>query len=132
MSRARRRRRTLEEGETVRLEVVRRRLPLAHPFVTAPGTEHERDVLYVPGVDGDGREGWGECGALSAPTYTGEWVDGAEAVLRRFLLQGTPVVGHPMASAAVEAAVLDLELAQEGTTLPEWLGATRQRVECGV
>ena len=120
------------------LEVVRTTLPLVAPFVTATGTEDVREVLLVRARDGDGREGWGECGALSQPGYSGEWVDGAEAVLRRFLLPaalaGRPAsaAGHPMATAAVAAAVLDLRLAVAGRDLPSWLGAVRDRVAAGV
>jgi O-succinylbenzoate synthase len=128
----------LPEVRPTDLEVVRTALPLVAPFVTATGTESVREVLLVRARDDAGHEGWGECGALSAPTYTGEWVDGAEAVLRRFLLpaalagQRAAVVGHPMASAAVEAALLDLELAAAGRDLPGWLGAVRDRVPAGV
>lgn len=113
-------------------------LPLAQPFASAHGTETSKEAVLVRAVDGDGREGWGECPALAAPTYTGEWADGAEAVLSRFLvpaaLAGRPagVVGHPMAAGALEAAVLHLRLAAAGRTLPEWLGAVRTRVPCGV
>lgn len=86
----------------------------------------------------DGTEGWGECSALAEPTYTGEWVDGAEAVLRRFLIpaclagRAPDIVGHPMAVAALEAAVVHLRLAAAGTTLAGWAGAVRDRVPCGV
>jgi o-succinylbenzoate synthase len=120
------------------LEVVRASLPLAAPFATAWGTEVVREVLLVRARDRDGHEGWGECGALSQPGYTGEWVDGVEAVLRRFLvptaLEGRPpaTTGHPMASAAVAAALLDLRLAVAGRDLASWLGAVRDRVPAGV
>jgi O-succinylbenzoate synthase len=120
------------------LDVVRTALPLVAPFVTATGTEAVRDVLLVRARDDDGREGWGECGALSQPGYSGEWVDGAEAVLRRFLLPAAlegaaaSAPGHPMAMSAVAAAVLDLRLAVAGLDLPVWLGAVRDRVPAGV
>lgn len=128
----------LPEVDLAHLEVVRAVLPLRRAFVTAHGVEREKQVVLVRARDGDGREGWGECPALRAPTYTGEWADGAEAVLRRFLvpaaLAGRPigVVGHPMATGAVEAAILQLRLAAAGETLPGWLGAVRDRVRCGV
>ncbi len=128
----------LPEVRPAALEVVRTTLPLVAPFTTATGTEAVREVLLVRARDDEGHEGWGECGALSAPTYTGEWVDGAEAVLRRFLLPAalaarpSGVRGHPMASAAVEAALLDLRLAAAGQDLPAWLGAVRDRVPAGV
>ena len=120
------------------IEVIRGRLALARPFVTALGVETSKEVLWVRAVSTEGTEGWGECGALASPTYTAEWVDGAEAVLRSFLvpaaLAGRPsaVVGHPMASAALEAAVLHLRLAAARTTLAAWVGTVRQRVACGV
>lgn len=128
----------LPEVVLTSIEVVRGRLGLVRPFVTAHGTEASKEVLLVRAVSADGAEGWGECAALAAPGYSAEWVDGAEAVLRRFLvpaaLAGRPagVVGHPMASAALEAAVLHLRLAAAGTTLSTWAGAVDDRVACGV
>ncbi len=131
-------RRQLPEVAAADLEVVRAVLPLRRPFVTAHGVERERHVVLVRATADDGSVGWGECPALAAPTYTGEWADGAEAVLRRFLLPaaraGRPhgLVGHPMAAGAVEVALLQLRLAAAGEPLAEWLGAVRERVPCGV
>ncbi len=131
-------RRHLPEVVLAGLEVVRTSLPLRSPFVTAHGVEHEKQVVLVRALGADGHEGWGECPALGAPTYTGEWADGAEAVLRRFLvpaaLAGRPsgVVGHPMATGAVEAALLQLRLAAANESLAGWSGAVRDRVTCGV
>ena len=120
------------------IEVVRGRLALARPFVTASGTETSKEVLWIRARSAEGAEGWGECAALSTPSYSAEWLEGAEAVLRRFLVPaafaGRParVVGHPMARAALEAAVLHLRVAASGTTLAAWAGAVRDRVACGV
>lgn len=120
------------------IEVVRLSLPLAEPFAAAHGTESTKEAVLVRAVDAEGREGWGECPALSAPTYTGEWADGAASVLTRFLVpaalagRSAGVVGHPMATAALDAALLHLRLAVAGRTLPGWLGAARSRVPCGV
>ena len=128
----------LPEVRPTSLDVVRTTLPLVVPFATATGTEVARQVVLVRARDDDGHEGWGECGALSQPGYTGEWVEGADAVLRRFLLPAAlagrraQLPGHPMASAAVEAAVLDVRLAAAGLELPTWLGAVRDRVPAGV
>ena len=128
----------LPEVDVAALEVVRAVLPLRRPFATAHGVEHERRVVLVRATAADGSSGWGECPALAAPTYTGEWAGGAVAVLETFLLpaaragRDAGVVGHPMASGAVEAAVLQLRLAAAGTTLARWLGAVRDRVPCGV
>jgi O-succinylbenzoate synthase len=43
-----------------------------------------------------------------------------------------PVVGHRMAKAAVETAVLDAQLRADGTSFGDYFGAVRDRVDCGV
>ena len=122
-------------------------LPLVAPFRTATVDLTEREVVVLR-VVADGAEGWGECGALPDPGYTAEYVDGAHRVLRDHLVPllfasgaadadtiGTvlaPVAGHPMAKAALELAVLDLEARKAGISLARRLGGTRDRVECGV
>lgn len=129
------------------VELRRVRLPLVAPFRTSHGTVAVRDALLVHVVAEEG-EGWGECGALPEPTYTEEYVDGAHHVLRSHLvprLLAAPavtadtvgpllagVVGHRMAKAAVELAVLDAELRAEGRSLADRLGGARSDVECGV
>ena len=40
------------------------------PIMAAHGTEDRRDVVLVRVMLDDGSEGWGECSALSHPTYT--------------------------------------------------------------
>lgn len=42
------------------------------------------------------------------------------------------IVGHRMAKASLEMAVLDAELRERGESLAHWLGATRDRVPSGV
>jgi O-succinylbenzoate synthase len=122
-------------------------LPLVAPFRTSFGVQTERDVLLVRAVGPDA-EGWGECVALSDPVYSAEYVDGAQDVLRRFLLPRLlaagevtgaqvaqllrPFQGHRMAKAAVEMAVLDAELRAAGRSFGDELGAVRDRVDCGV
>lgn len=120
------------------VELRRIALPLVRPFVTAHGTERERDVVLVR-VDVDGVEGWGECAALAAPTYTSEWTAGAWAVLREHLvprlLAGADldeVAGHRMAKAALRNAVLDARLRAEDRSLAAHLGATRTAVPAGI
>lgn len=135
----------------VRLDEVELRrvaMPLVGPFTTAFGTQTARDVLLVRVRTSDGVDGWGECVAMSAPWYSSEYVDGAAEVIRRFLLPPLldaahlragevsdrldGIVGHRMAKAAIEMAVLDAELRAAGTSFAERLGATRDRVPCGV
>lgn len=133
------------------IELRRVSLPLVAPFRTAHGTETRRDLLLVR-VRGASGEGWGECAALAEPTYTPEYVDGAHDVTRRHLVPRLlaaardgglrdpgdvagvlgPVQGHRMAKAAVEMAVLDLDLRTRGVTLAAHLGAVRDAVDAGV
>jgi O-succinylbenzoate synthase len=134
----------------IRLEAVelrRIRLPLVAPFRTSFGTETDRDILLVRAHTSSG-EGWGECAALAEPLYSAEYVDGAQQVLRRHLLPRLfargrlgaaevgevlrPVIGHRMAKAAIEMAVLDAELRARGEAFAAHLGAVREAVDCGV
>ena len=128
-------------------ELRRIRLPLVTPFHTSLGQTWERDALLVKLTTADG-EGWGECTAMSEPTYTSEYVDAAHHVtvhhlLPRLLAQPTltaeevapalaGVKGHPMAKTALEMAVLDAELRSAGTSLATYLGGVRATVEAGV
>lgn len=126
-------------GAVTVLEVELRRvaLPLVTPFRTATGTTSVRDLLLVRVVTDEG-DGWGECAALSDPGYTSEHVDGAQAVIERYLApallaggSAMRVVGHHMAKAAVEGAVLDVTLRAQGRSLAEFLGASQARVAVG-
>ena len=129
------------------IELHRIGMPLVRPFVTSFGRQTERDVLLVH-VLTDVGDGWGECVAGSAPVYSAEWVDGAEAVIRDYLAPALLaeeiveawdvarvtkfVVGHRMAKAALEMAVLDAQLRSTGQSFASYFGATRTEVDCGV
>jgi O-succinylbenzoate synthase len=131
----------------IEVELRRVGMPLVSPFRTSFGVQTDRDVLLVRAVT-DGAEGWGECVAMEEPRYSSEYVDGAEQVIRRFLLPRlfaaddmtaadvaprlADVRGHPMAKAAVEMAILDAELRAAGRSFAEALGAVRPAVDCGV
>jgi len=122
-------------------------LPLVTPFRTSFGTQVEREALLVHALTTD-EEGWGECVAMEAPLYSYEYLDAAQEVITRFLLPRlfaagdvtagqvahvlAPYKGHPMAKAAVEMALLDVELRQAGQSLAAYFGATRDRVPSGV
>jgi o-succinylbenzoate synthase len=128
-----------------RIELRRIRMPLVTPFRTSFGTESARPVLLVR-VIGSDAEGWGECVAAAEPLYSAEFIDGAEQVIRQFLLPRLPadvtasrvgpslasVKGHPMAKAALEMAILDAELRGLGVPYADFLGADRERVPAGV
>jgi O-succinylbenzoate synthase len=129
------------------VELRRIQMPLVAPFRTSFGTETRRDVLLLRVVT-DEAEGWGECVAMSDPLYSSEYVDAAADVLTRFLIPAlgaqehldayavgrvlAPFKGHRMAKAAIETAVLDAELRAAGRPLARELGASRDRVPCGV
>jgi O-succinylbenzoate synthase len=129
------------------VEMRRVRLPLVTPFRTSSGSYSWRDVLLLRAVTSEA-EGWGECAALADPTYSSEYVDGCQHVLREHLLPRllererlpaaavagvlSPVIGHRMAKAAIETAVLDAELRARGESLAQHLGAVRRAVDCGV
>jgi O-succinylbenzoate synthase len=129
------------------VELHRIGMPLVRPFVTSFGRQNARDVLLVHVITTTG-DGWGECVAMSNPVYSSEYVDGAEAVLRDYLvpaLLAAPettalefastvsfVVGHRMAKAALETALLDAQLRAEGVSFAQYFGASRTAVECGV
>ncbi|MET1075096.1 MAG: o-succinylbenzoate synthase [Umezawaea sp.] len=129
------------------VELRRVRMPLVSPFRTSFGTQNARDILLLRVVT-DEAEGWGECVAMSDPLYSSEYVDAAADVLTRFLVPALaahprldanavahvlePFRGHRMAKAALEMGVLDAELKAEGRPLSRELGATRDRVPCGV
>jgi o-succinylbenzoate synthase len=125
--------------DEVELRVVA--LPLRTPFVAGHGSVAVRTAVLVR-VAGPEGEGWGECAALPEPTYTAEFTDGALLALRahlvpRFLARAgdgsigltaaevapalADVVGHPMAKAALELAVLDAEGRAGGTPLARLL-----------
>jgi O-succinylbenzoate synthase len=129
------------------VELRRIALPLIRPFRTSFGVQTCRDVLLVH-VMSDESEGWGECVALADPIYSSEYVEGAHAILRNYLiprLLAAPevtarrvapllgdVLGHRMAKAAIETAVLDAELRAHGRSFASYIGAVRTEVECGV
>jgi O-succinylbenzoate synthase len=134
----------------VKIEMVELRriaMPLRRPFRTSFGTQNERDVLLVRVVTDIG-EGWGECVALADPVYSSEYVSGADQVLREYLVpqvmaaplssarrmahRVSGIMGHRMAKAALETALLDAELRAASMSLATYLGGIRDRVDCGV
>lgn len=127
------------------------RLPLVSPFTTSFGTQTEREAYLVEATfDTSAGEvtGWGECVAMSEPLYSSEFLSGAVEVTRRWLApmlfaideltaetvahHFRAIVGHPMAKAAVEMAVLDAALRSQQRSFGSYLGVTRQQVPSGV
>ncbi|SEJ44630.1 o-succinylbenzoate synthase [Demequina mangrovi] len=129
-------------------------LPLVAPFTTSFSTQTHRRVLVLElhaDVDGVEVVGWGECGALTEPVYSEEYLAGVIDVTTSYLLpmlfaaqERAPltaetvahhlerIVGHRMAKAAVEMAVLDAQLRAARVSFADHLGVTRDRVPSGV
>lgn len=134
------------------VELRRISMPLVSAFRTSFGSQTERDILLVrvdlADATGGTVEGWGECVALSEPSYSPEYVDSAQHVivhhlLPRLLATGpleaadvapclAKLHGHPMAKAALEMAVLDAQLRAEGRSFAAFLGADRTHIPSGV
>ena len=122
------------------LELHRVDLTFPRPLRTALGTVSGRRPLLVRVEGASGEVGWGECSAQDAPGYWHEYADACEVVLRRLspeLTEGADVTatevpfvpGWPMASAAVECAVVDALCRRAGISIAEWLGGTRAAVD---
>lgn len=131
------------------------RMPLVGPFTTSFGTQVERQPLLIRVTATDGGRtvtGWGECVTLEDPVYSAEYTAGAQVIMRDYLVpllyrwqdeRGAitaetvqpaleSIVGHPMAKAAIEMAVLDAQLRLADTSFADYLGVTRTEVPSGV
>jgi O-succinylbenzoate synthase len=102
-------------------------VPLVRPIRASHGTETVRRSTLVEVELLGGSVGWGECVALSEPTYTAEWAEGAFVVLARFavprLFAGlTPLGTHPMAGFALRSALADARLRAAGENLAVSVG----------
>ncbi|MFP5235235.1 MAG: o-succinylbenzoate synthase [Acidobacteriota bacterium] len=123
-------------------------LPLVRPFETSFGVTRDRRILLVE-VRSEGLIGWGECTAGEHPYFSGESTDTAWQVIVNELgpmLASAENVehggdcpklfklvrGNPMAKAALENAIWDLEAQREGISLSRLLGGVRDTIPCGV
>ena len=120
------------------IELHRVEMRFVQPVRTALGSVEGRHPLLVRVLSEDGEEGWGECSAEDRPGYWHEWADGCEEILRPVELvevsaDDIPAIkGWPMASAALECAVLDALCRRAGISLASWLGGTRAAVDATV
>ena len=113
-------------------------MPLVRAFETSFGVTRERRILLVE-IQSEGLTGWGECTAGERPFFSGESTDTAWQVIVNELgpMLATAesvehggecpgifrsVRGNPMAKAALENAVWDLEAQREGMSLSRLLG----------
>jgi O-succinylbenzoate synthase len=124
------------------------RMPLVRPFETSFGVTRDRRILLIE-VQSEGLTGWGECTAGERPFFSGESTDTAWQVIVNELgpmLASAESVdnggecprlfkavrGNPMAKAALENAIWDLEAQREGISLSRLLGGVRDTIPCGV
>jgi len=122
-------------------------MPLVRPFETSFGITRNRRILLAE-VQSEGLTGWGECTAGERPFFSGESTDTAWQVmvneLGPMLAAESPehggecprifraVRGNPMAKAALENAIWDLEAQREGISLSQLIGGVRESISCGV
>lgn len=122
-------------------------LPLVRPFETSFGVTRDRRILLAE-VRSEGLIGWGECTAGERPFFSSETTDTAWQVLANelgpMLASESPehggdcprlfkrVRGNPMAKAALENAIWDLEAQREGLPIATLLGGVRESIPCGV
>jgi len=125
------------------------RLPLKEPFRISSGVVKERRICLLELFDADGTVAWSECVAGENPNYSAETIDTAWLAITEWLaprLLAKPVAhpadlaalfdkgicGHNMAKAAVEMGCWDLAARQQGVSLSQMLGGTRDRVATGI
>lgn len=130
-----------------RVEQRRIMMPLLHPFETSFGREDTADRI-ITAVYADGLVGWGEAPVELLPLYSAETTETCWHVQRDMLIPlllenavehasdlpalFTPVRGHNMAKAGLEAAVWDLEARRVGISVADLVGGVRKRVDVGV
>ncbi len=122
-------------------------MPLVRPFETSFGVTRNRRIVLAE-IQSEGLIGWGECTAGERPFFSGESTDTAWQVLVNELgpmLAAEspehggecprifrPVRGNPMAKAALENAIWDLEAQREGISISQLIGGVRESISCGV
>jgi len=122
-------------------------MPLVRAFETSFGVTRNRRILLAE-VQSEGLTGWGECTAGERPFFSGESTDTAWQVmvneLGPMLAAESPehggecprvfrsVRGNPMAKAALENAIWDIEAQREGISLSRLMGGVRDTIACGV
>jgi o-succinylbenzoate synthase len=122
-------------------------MPLVRAFETSFGVTRNRRILLAE-VQSEGLTGWGECTAGERPFFSSESTDTAWQVmineLGPMLAAESPehggecpgvfrtVRGNPMAKAALENAIWDLEAQREGISLSRLMGGVRDTISCGV
>lgn len=129
----------------VRLREIR--MPFLRFFETSFGRVWDKEAVLIE-VSSGGVSGWGECVAAEGPFFSYEDKQTAWHVLTEYLIPTVlgprslaaadapdrmrRVRGHPMAKAALESALWDLEARRLGRPLWRHYGGTQPRIPCGV
>jgi O-succinylbenzoate synthase len=129
------------------VDLILAELPLVRPFRTSFGTSSVKQVILAR-VETEHAVGWGECVTDVDPGFSEEWNEGAWILLRERLVpalldagdvdaEAMPAMiggvrGNPMAKATLIDAFLDASLREQDRSLAAYLGASRDRVGCGV
>lgn len=126
-------------------------LPLVSPFTTSFAVQTTK-ICYLIQAEFEGSNGpitgWGENVAMHSPLYSSEYTDGCIEVTRGWLApilfdvddltaetvswHLRHIIGHPMAKASLEMAVLDAQLKDRQLSFRDYLGGTRSEVPSGV
>lgn len=129
-------------------------LPVAsrsHAGLSPQPVRHALILELTAEVNGALVVGWGECGVLSAPVSSPEYLDGVVDVTTEHLLPRlaaasasdelaaeavagllAEVIGHRQAKAAIEMAILDAQLRAAGVSFKEYLGVSADGIPTGV
>jgi O-succinylbenzoate synthase len=127
-------------------------MPLVAPFTTSFGTQTVKRTFLVEAeletASGRVVTGWGENVALESPVYSAEHLEGAAFVIERWLAPALfeaddltaetvghvlrRIVGHQMAKASLEMAVLDAQLRGDDRSFASYLGTVAPSVPSGV
>lgn len=131
-----------------KLELREIELPLVSPFETSFGRTTRRRIMIVRAFDKSGAYGYGECVAAEKPFFNYETIDTAWLITTKHIgplltqarvksaaeVNGSlaQIRGNRMAKGGVETAVWDLEAKLAGRPLWQYLGGTRDEINCGV
>ena len=133
--------------DLARLEILELHVPQVEPFRSAIAVRNERQALFVRWWNRQGEWGIGECSCRPDPFFSGEFVSGARAILKDYVLpllprQGTVgqvvealrrIRGWPFTTSTVLDALFDLGRRQG---LPDpldlWPGERIDRIPVGI
>ncbi|MBA4536504.1 o-succinylbenzoate synthase [Bacillus aquiflavi] len=124
------------------------KMKMKFPFETSFTTMQDKDFILVEVVDEDGKRGWGESVAFTAPLYNEETMKTNWHMLEDFLIPlildknihhpdevnqlFSPIRKNNMAKAAIEGAVWDLYAKKQQMTLSKALGGEKKEIEVGI